>query len=347
MRRRGRRRRGQLRRQPGAASRPGRGPARASSPSASAACIPRRCAVDTPRRQRHACWEPGETVDVRPTWRNVNGAAQTFGGTLASLTGPAGATYTHHRRRRRATARCANGAAGACTRLLRAWRVSNAGPRPALHWDATAVETLTPDTQGQQKRWRLHVGDSFTDVPRANPFYRFIETLLHHGVTGGCTATQLLPGQLHHARADGGVRAGGQGGRGLRCRRPARTPRVRRRARDQPLLPLHRGAGAPRRGERLRRRQLLPDAARSRASRWRCSCCARWTRRSTRRPARRRTSSTTCRRRARSAAGSRSWPGAAWSAAAAAATTARPQPVTREQMGVFIGVTFGLTLYGP
>ena len=27
--------------------------------------------------------------------------------------------------------------------------------------------------------------------------------------------------------------------------------------------------------------------------------------------------------------------------------TARPPPVTRQQMGVFIGATFGLTLYGP
>jgi hypothetical protein len=39
------------------------------------------------------------------------------------------------------------------------------------------------------------VGSSFTDVPVANPFYRFIETLLHRGVTGGCNATQYCPGQ--------------------------------------------------------------------------------------------------------------------------------------------------------
>jgi hypothetical protein len=30
-------------------------------------------------------------------------------------------------------------------------------------------------------------------VARGNPFYRFIETLLHHGVTGGCAAGQYCP----------------------------------------------------------------------------------------------------------------------------------------------------------
>jgi hypothetical protein len=62
-----------------------------------------------------------------------------------------------------------------------------------VHWDASAVESIVPDAQGQQKHWVLHVGASFTDVPAANPFYRFIETLLHHGVTGGCSATQYCP----------------------------------------------------------------------------------------------------------------------------------------------------------
>ena len=38
-------------------------------------------------------------------------------------------------------------------------------------------------------KWSVHVGDSFTDVPRSHPFYRKIETLFHNGVTLGCTAT--------------------------------------------------------------------------------------------------------------------------------------------------------------
>ena len=55
------------------------------------------------------------------------------------------------------------------------------------------MESITPDTQGQHKLWGLHVGRSFTDVPPTSPFYRFIETLLHHSVTGGCTATTYCP----------------------------------------------------------------------------------------------------------------------------------------------------------
>jgi hypothetical protein len=31
-------------------------------------------------------------------------------------------------------------------------------------------------------------------VPSTNAFYRFIETLLHCGVTDGCTATTYCPG---------------------------------------------------------------------------------------------------------------------------------------------------------
>jgi predicted TIM-barrel enzyme len=39
----------------------------------------------------------------------------------------------------------------------------------------------------------LHIGGSFTDVATSSPFYRFIETLLHYDVTGGCTATAYCP----------------------------------------------------------------------------------------------------------------------------------------------------------
>ena len=37
------------------------------------------------------------------------------------------------------------------------------------------------------------MGDSFTDVPRASGFYRFVETLLHRGVTGGCGGASYCP----------------------------------------------------------------------------------------------------------------------------------------------------------
>ena len=62
-----------------------------------------------------------------------------------------------------------------------------------MHWDASAREDLSPDTLGEKKRWLLHIGDSFSDVPRASSFYGFVETLLHHGVTSGCGGSSYCP----------------------------------------------------------------------------------------------------------------------------------------------------------
>ncbi len=136
-------------------------------------------------------WEPGETVDVRPTWRNVNGAAQTFAATLTGLTGPAGAVYTLGDGIGNYGA-VPNNTSAQCTDCYSVG-VDNPSPRPVQHWDAAALESITPDTQGQQKDWRLHIGNSFTDVPTSNGFYRFVETLLHHQITGGCGGTNYCP----------------------------------------------------------------------------------------------------------------------------------------------------------
>ena len=62
--------------------------------------------------------------------------------------------------------------------------------RPSTHWDTVWGEVMNTYSA---KLWTLHVGDSFTDVPRTNPFYPFIEILLHRGVTGGCTNTTFCP----------------------------------------------------------------------------------------------------------------------------------------------------------
>jgi S-layer family protein len=135
--------------------------------------------------------EPGETGVMAPTWRNLNGQAQTFTGTLARLSGPAGGTYTIEDGAA-GYGTVPDGAAGGCGGDCFAINVS--GTRPALHWDATATERLAPDSQGQVQAWAVHLGDSFTDVPRTSAFYRFVETLLHRGITGGCGASAYCPG---------------------------------------------------------------------------------------------------------------------------------------------------------
>jgi hypothetical protein len=157
--------------------------------------VPAAMAVDTPAESPtgngNGVFEPGEEVDIRPSWRNVTNVNQNIGqNDLGPLSGPAGATY--------ATTDSGafyptinNNTIGACSGTCYAVSVSNPGTRPATHWDTSALENL--GSTNNDKRWVFHVGRSFTDVAITNPFYPFVETLLHHGVTGGCAASQYCP----------------------------------------------------------------------------------------------------------------------------------------------------------
>ena len=88
-------------------------------------------------------------------------------------------------RRAGATADCAT-ATGDC------YLLTVTGARPVPHWDITFTETLS--SSGSRRRWTIHVGESFTDVPTTHPFYAYIEKIFHMQVTGGCGAGLLLPG---------------------------------------------------------------------------------------------------------------------------------------------------------
>jgi hypothetical protein len=151
--------------------------------------VPAALAVDA---AGNGVLEPGETVTVAPAWRNVNGGPLTFTGAASQLTGPAGATYTLVDAAA-SYGTVANAAIGSCASDCFQVAVSQPATRPATHWDLTVLETIGPPALGQTKRWTLHVGESFSDVPSAHPFYRFVETLLHVGVTAGCTATTYCP----------------------------------------------------------------------------------------------------------------------------------------------------------
>jgi len=129
--------------------------------------------------------EPGETALVEPSWENGTNADAALSGTSSNLGGPGSGSYTigdaaadYGLVVAGSTANCFD-ATGACPRMT----VSNPGVRPATHWDATFDETLSADTE---RTWTLHVGDSFPDVLRTDPFYSFVETILHNGVTAGC-----------------------------------------------------------------------------------------------------------------------------------------------------------------
>jgi hypothetical protein len=136
--------------------------------------------------------EPGETVLVAPSWNNTTTVGLTFSGAASNLTGPAGPSYSIED----ASADYGTVESGAITDCYDAtpahdcYLMTVAGARPATHWDATFDESLSLP---YLKNWKLHVGDSFTDVPTSQQFYVFIENILHNGITGGCGAGIFCP----------------------------------------------------------------------------------------------------------------------------------------------------------
>jgi hypothetical protein len=137
--------------------------------------------------------EPNETVLVRPAWKNLADFSVSSGA-KANLTGPADATYALLNATAQYTIE--PGATGACASVSDCYEVSMStmGTRPATHWDSQLTETI--DSFGAPEVWTLHVGESFTDVPRSYLFYKPIETVLHNGLALGCTATTFCPSDL-------------------------------------------------------------------------------------------------------------------------------------------------------
>ena len=140
--------------------------------------------------------EPGETVVVETFWHNVSGVAQgPIGGHVNAFTGPPGPAYVVPDANA-SFGVIPNGATVGCSVTGDCYTVGVSGTRPATHWDGIMEEGVNTIILGQAKLWPVHVGDSFTDVPRTSGFYKFIETLLHNGITSGCGAGQYCPQSL-------------------------------------------------------------------------------------------------------------------------------------------------------
>jgi len=138
-------------------------------------------------------FEAGETAVVAPSWRNDTGAPQPLTGVASLFTGPGTSAYTITDSTADYGASVAAGGTSNCSTVTGncyGFNISVPPARPSVHWDSTFHETLST---GDNRNWTLHVGDSFTDVPRASGFYRFIETLLHRQITGGCTPNTYCP----------------------------------------------------------------------------------------------------------------------------------------------------------
>jgi hypothetical protein len=138
-------------------------------------------------------FEPGETVKVLPSWKNTGGSSFDLSGVASAYTGPAGGTYSIVDALA-AYGVVGAGATGTCTGTNDCYSMFAAptGPRPVTHWDSRFTETLNHATTAP-KDWTLHLGDSFTDVPRSYPFYKKIETIFHNLITVGCTPTEYCP----------------------------------------------------------------------------------------------------------------------------------------------------------
>ena len=136
--------------------------------------------------------EPGEAVTVVPSWRNATGGLQSFSGVASAFGGPGTPPYLLLDGTGDYGA-VPDGSTAACGAQCYQMAVGAPAVRPAPHWDAQFLEDIQPPSHGQAKAWLLHVGDTYPDVPRTSPFYRFVETVTHHSVMPGCSASHFCP----------------------------------------------------------------------------------------------------------------------------------------------------------
>jgi hypothetical protein len=142
--------------------------------------------------------EPGETVIVEPSWRTLGGTCPTSTGVTGKatgLTGPPPGGYViqddaaYYGTFSQFTVKQCGPSSADCY----AMSVPVPAGRSASHWDVSFTETLIGSVPARSHVWTLHIGDSFTDVPRSHPFYKKIETLLHKGITSGCSSSEYCP----------------------------------------------------------------------------------------------------------------------------------------------------------
>ena len=137
-------------------------------------------------------FEPGETVTIKPSWKNVGTIGVAFSTAASDFSGPTGTGVSYTIPDDAAGyGTIGAGATADCGSNCLSFFVTDPASRPTTHWDATFTET--PATSDPPKVWKLHLGDSFTDVPRSQLFYKRIETLVHTGITAGCATGKYCP----------------------------------------------------------------------------------------------------------------------------------------------------------
>ena len=170
--------------------------------------------VDTVQQTTEAngVLEPGESsVVIKPTVLNSSGSLENpVTGAITNFTGPqngaADIVYTVNDSAA-AYGSIASGATADCGSNCYAVTVTigGSGLRPTINttadidWDATMEETPTttvgPTTAAQAPYdWRVHVGNTFTDEPKTDLFYDYVERLVHNHVTFGVGGGLFQPG---------------------------------------------------------------------------------------------------------------------------------------------------------
>jgi hypothetical protein len=136
-------------------------------------------------------FEQGETVIVQPTWYNGTGAPLPLTGFTPQFQDDDGAGFPADALADYGT--IADGTSADCydaTGDCYEFGISNAVPRPGVHWDFQFDETVNDHSSF---RWTVHVGHSFADVSDTDIFYKYIETALHNGITAGCGSGNYCP----------------------------------------------------------------------------------------------------------------------------------------------------------
>ncbi len=134
-------------------------------------------------------WDSSETAQIIPTWKNNNTTSQTVSGTLSNFVLPSGATGSITDSQADYGTISAGGTADCATATGNCYG-AQVSTSSFQHNDVLVTETLNGSIQNV---WTLHVGPSFSDVSKVGGNYFHVETMFHHGVTGGCGSGKYCP----------------------------------------------------------------------------------------------------------------------------------------------------------
>ena len=151
--------------------------------------------TDEPQSDGNRVFESGEVVMVAPVWRNPTGAGQFLTSTAMGFGGLPGPTYSIVDASAIFGVIPAGGTRS-CREIGDCFFFGVTGARPATHWDTYFTEYAPSPVFFAPRARSLHIGESFVDVPRSSPFYRFVETVFHHAVITRCATTSFCPSSV-------------------------------------------------------------------------------------------------------------------------------------------------------